>query len=86
MSIVLKVFKRLSVSSDVVNMRTVNGLLFASLLLLACSNRQVYETMQNRHQLECQKLPQVQYEECIKQLQSYDEYQRRRQQAEEGVP
>lgn len=41
----------------------------------ACSNRQVYDAVQQNQQLECQKLQGSQYEECMEQLsEPYDSY------------
>jgi hypothetical protein len=58
------------------------GVLIGALavLLPACSNQQLYDAIQQNRQLECQKLPGIQYEECMKQhSQPYDEYERQRQ-------
>ncbi len=55
------------------------ALVLFALALSACSNRQVYDAIQNNRQLECQKLPGTQYEECMKQFsEPYDEYRRER--------
>ncbi len=55
------------------------ALVLCALALSACSNRQVYDTIQNNQQLECQKLPGTQYEECMKQVsEPYDQYKRDR--------
>ncbi|MCB1704257.1 MAG: hypothetical protein KDI17_05305 [Halioglobus sp.] len=49
-------------------------------LLLACTHEQVYNSVQQNQQLECSKLPQVQYEDCMKGVdQSYQDYERERQ-------
>jgi hypothetical protein len=54
-------------------------LLLCALVLSACSNRQVYDAIQQNRQLECQKLPGSQYEECMKQVsEPYDTYRRER--------
>ncbi|HAN29038.1 MAG TPA: hypothetical protein DD808_06845 [Halieaceae bacterium] len=46
----------------------------------ACSNEQVYSAVQQNRQLECSKLPQPEYEECMRETgMSYDEYERKRQ-------
>lgn len=46
----------------------------------ACSNEQVYSAVQQNRQLECSKLPQPEYEECMWETgMSYDEYERKRQ-------
>lgn len=49
-------------------------------LVQACSQQQVYDAIQQNRQLECQKLPGSQYEECMKQYsEPYKEYERERQ-------
>jgi hypothetical protein len=54
-------------------------LVLLALVLSGCSNRQVYDAIQKNRQLECQKLPGTQYEECMKQFsEPYDEYKRER--------
>lgn len=48
-------------------------------LLPACSNQQVYDAVQKNRQLECQKLPGSQYEECMEQYsEPYEHYERER--------
>lgn len=57
-------------------------ILVAALLasVAACSNEQVYSAVQQNRQLECSKLPQPEYEECMRETgMSYDEYERKRQ-------
>ncbi|MCB1848659.1 MAG: hypothetical protein KDI04_15140 [Halieaceae bacterium] len=55
-------------------------MLVASWLVQACSQQQVYDAVQQNRQLECQKLPGTQYEECMKQYsEPYKEYERERQ-------
>ena len=55
-------------------------MLVASWLVQACSQQQVYDAIQQNRQLECQKLPGTQYEECMKQYsEPYKEYERERQ-------
>lgn len=47
------------------------------LAITGCSDRQLYEAMQKRGRVECQTLPESQYEDCIKDYQqSYDDYKR----------
>jgi len=57
-----------------------HGVTFLVILLLAaagCSDRQVYEAMQKRGRVECQNLPESEYEDCIKDYQqSYPDYKR----------
>jgi hypothetical protein len=53
--------------------------------LAACSQQQVYDAVQQNRQLECQKLPDSQYEECMKQYsEPYKEYERERQELLRG--
>jgi len=55
------------------------ALVLCVLVLPACSNRQVYDAIQKNRQLECQKLPGTQYDECMKQVsEPYDDYKRER--------
>lgn len=55
------------------------AVLLLTLVLPACTNRQVYEAIQQNQQLECQKLPGDQYDKCMEELsESYDTYQRER--------
>lgn len=55
------------------------ALVLCVLALPACSNRQVYDAIQKNRQLECQKLPGTQYDECMKQVsEPYDDYKRDR--------
>jgi hypothetical protein len=50
------------------------------LALGACSNQQVYNAVQHNQQLECQKLPGIQYEECMRQVsEPYESYERERE-------
>jgi len=54
--------------------------LLALLLLQACTNRQVYEAVQQNRQLECQRYPDTRYEECMRQSEtSYEDYEAERQ-------
>ncbi len=53
-----------------------------SILVVACSNKAVYDNIQLSNRQHCQKLPPSQYEDCIKQAQkTYDEYQKERKEA-----
>ena len=55
-------------------------LLAAAALLGACSDKQIYETAQGNHALECQKFPDTRYEECMRTVeQSYKDYQQTRE-------
>jgi len=57
-----------------------HAILLVSILAIStagCSDRQMYEAMQKRGRVECQTLPESQYEDCIKDYQqSYDDYKR----------
>jgi hypothetical protein len=57
-----------------------HAILSFTILLLStagCSDRQIYEAMQKRGRVECQTLPESQYEDCIKDYQRpYDEYKK----------
>lgn len=56
-----------------------------SLLLSSCSNRQMYNAVQNNRQIECQRLPVVQYDECMNELdESYDSYEKKREEIGEA--
>lgn len=60
-------------------MKTLGIVVLAS-LLVACTHEQIYNNVQQNQQLECSKLPQVQYEDCMKGVdKSYQDYQRERQ-------
>jgi hypothetical protein len=49
----------------------------AATILLACTHEELYETTQGNQKLNCQKLPDDQYEQCIKDAnQSYEDYER----------
>jgi hypothetical protein len=49
-------------------------------LLIACSDKQIYNAVQHNQRLECSKLPQVRFEECMRQVDgSYEEYARDRE-------
>ena len=53
-----------------------------ALLLMSCSNRQIYTAIQENRRLECSKLPQGQYEKCMSEYDTpYDEYEREREAA-----
>ena len=48
--------------------------------LSSCTNQQVYDSVQNSSQLECDKLQMVQREECLKRMApSYEKYEAERQ-------
>jgi uncharacterized lipoprotein NlpE involved in copper resistance len=55
--------------------RTIISLVILTNIIVGCSNEQVYTAVQSNRRLECQKLPQGQYEECMKQYdQPYGAY------------
>jgi len=50
------------------------------LLLMACTNQQTYEAVQQNRLQECQKLPPTAAEKCKEQhSQSYEDYQKNRE-------
>lgn len=54
--------------------------LFAVMLLFACSQRQVYDSIQTGQRNECELLSGVQREECLQRLSpDYQTYERQRQ-------
>jgi len=47
--------------------------------LVACSHSDVYKTIQTNGQLECQRVPPSEYDDCMKAYsESYESYKRRR--------
>jgi len=57
-------------------------MVFACLLvfMLGCTQRGIYETIQNNERQKCEKLPPAQYEDCMaKSSEGYDDYQRARE-------
>lgn len=55
-------------------------ILVTAVALLGCSNKQIYNAVQENRRVECGKLPQNQYEKCVSEYDtSYEEYQRERQ-------
>ena len=51
-----------------------------TLLLIGCSDKQIYNSVQENRRMECGKLPQNQYEECMRDYStSYEDYERARQ-------
>ncbi len=62
-----------------------NFAIFLGLLILisGCSNQEIYQAVQNNRLQECDKLPDVQREECRAQhSQPYEEYERNRKELE----
>ncbi len=54
----------------------------AFLMVIGCSSRGAYEGIQVSNRVECSKLPPSQYDECMENANiSYDEYERKRQEA-----
>ena len=50
------------------------------IVLSSCTNQELYEAVQHNVQLECQKLPQDQLEQCMVDAgEPYDSYSRKRQ-------
>jgi len=51
--------------------------LISVILIAACSNEQIYNSIQENQRLKCSKLPGSQYEECMRDFNtSYKEYER----------
>lgn len=54
--------------------------LVVTAMLPACSNKDVYQAIQNNQEMECQKLPATAREECLRDLSGpYEDYERDRQ-------
>lgn len=52
------------------------------LLLVGCSNKAVYDSIQYNNRNECNKVPPSQYDECIERASKpYEEYKREREEA-----
>lgn len=57
-------------------------LLTLTLLLASCSNKAVYEDLQRNKRNECLQVPPAEYDRCMRTMeQSYEEYERQRQEA-----
>jgi PBP1b-binding outer membrane lipoprotein LpoB len=55
------------------------GLVFAT---AGCSNKAAYQNLQLNKKQECRRLPVTEYDDCMREMaQSYEEYERQRQQA-----
>ncbi len=51
-------------------------------LLSGCSNRQLFDAVQANRKLECMKLPQTQYDDCMNNARkSYDDYDKARKES-----
>jgi hypothetical protein len=51
----------------------------------ACSNRQMYDAVKNRQKVLCESVPRSEYSECMEQAnESYDSYERDREEIEES--
>ena len=62
-------------------------LVVCATVVRACSNEQVYNAIQQNRQLECQKLPGTQYEECMREFsQPYKDYKRERDELTKDQP
>lgn len=54
----------------------------AFLMICACSNRGIYESLQASRRYECTKLPPIQYQQCMKDAnKSFDQYELERKEA-----
>ncbi len=57
-------------------MKSTLGVLLLVAGLCACTNQQVYDSVQNGNKLECDKLQTVQRDECLKRIgPTYDKYE-----------
>lgn len=77
----------MSVAAGVLEtMRRAGAALAVIALVSSCSNRELFDAVQHNQALECSKLPQAQYEECMREIDvSYEEYERARE-AREKAP
>ena len=58
------------------------SLFIVVIVLVGCSKRGVYEGIQTGNRNQCLKVPQSEYDECIKDASKpYDEYERERKEA-----
>ncbi|WP_213998306.1 hypothetical protein [Arsukibacterium sp.] len=54
----------------------------AMTVVSGCSNKAVYQNLQLNKKQECRRLPLTEYDDCMRGMdQSYEEYERQRQQA-----
>jgi hypothetical protein len=54
-------------------------------LLHACSDRQVYDALQNRQKVLCQEAPRSEYQKCMDEAnESYDTYKKERESVEKS--
>lgn len=61
---------------------SISLILIASVLIGACSNQQMYDTIQINQKNDCLKLPQEAYEKCMESVnRSYGQYEAQRQEA-----
>jgi hypothetical protein len=61
------------------------AVLLPLVLLQACTNREVYEALQNRQKVLCQEQPKSEYGKCMQQAdESYDAYKKNREAVEAG--
>ena len=59
------------------------SVMVAVAILAACSNRQVYEAIQNREKVKCQELPRSEYADCMKRAsETYETYKKNRREVE----
>ncbi len=61
-------------------MKSALSIMMLAFSLCACSNQQMYNSVQTNRQNECDKLQTIQRQECLKQLgMPYDKYEEERQ-------
>ncbi len=59
--------------------------LIIAVLMVGCSNSQIYNAIQENRRFDCSKLPQNQYEVCLRKYDTpYAEYERERQAIRKG--
>lgn len=58
------------------------ALLTIAFICVGCNSKGTYESIQESNRIECERLPQTEYEQCMDSLKtSYEEYERERQEA-----
>ncbi len=63
------------------------ALLLVVMALSACTNQQIYSSIQNDQQLKCQQLPPSQYDECMADAGiSYEQYKKEREEVLDQEP
>jgi len=81
-----RLFKRYMLKENHMKNIKISSIYICALLLVACTNQNVYELVRQNRLQECEKLPSsAVYDECIKQhKETYDEYERKRNSPEKN--